>query len=403
MLFKYKAVNAQGAEQTGEIEAVSNDVAISALQKRGLIVVNVSAVSQKNWFSKNLPFIGAVKTADIVLLARQAATLFQASISASRAFSLLSENTDNPNLKNALGTVTEDLKGGNTLADAMAKFPRIFSDFFVAMVRAGEESGKLTDTLNFLADHMERQHEIQSKTKNALVYPAFVVVVFIVVMSLMMTKVIPQMSEILLEFGKDIPISTKIVIWVSNFFVEYGIFLFILLVAVSVFSWYQVNTTSGRMRFDFLKLSLPYFGDLYNKVCLARIADNITTMMGAGIPIIRTLEITADVVGNRVYEQILRDGIEKVRAGSALSDAFVGQQHVPAIFSQMIRVGEETGSIGEVLHTLARFYAREVRDTVDTIISMIEPVMIIVLAVGVGVLMASVLIPLYNLAGTIAA
>ncbi|MBU6390237.1 type II secretion system F family protein, partial [Patescibacteria group bacterium] len=245
----------------------------------------------------------------------------------------------------------------------------------------------------------ERSYEIVSKARNALIYPAFVLVAFIAVMVLMMTVVIPHLSDILLQSGQQLPIYTQIVIGTSNFFVHYGIFLLIILVIGGFFFWRWGRTPKGAYAIDNVKLKAPFFGNLYTKLYISRIADNMTTLLSAAIPIVKTLEITSAVVGNSVYKAILEDVISDVKSGTAVSESMGKHGEIPSIMVQMIKVGEETGELGTILKTLARFYAREVNSAVDTLIGLIEPALVIALGLGVGFLLASILIPIYNYTG----
>jgi len=401
MLFSYKVINEKGQTQTGQIDAVSKDLAISSLQRRKFIVVSVEAKTSATGLKKSLPFLDRVPLKDIVIMSRQLSTLFEAQVSAVKAFDLLAQNAENPKLRDVLSSVSQDMQGGITIAQAMSKHPRVFSDFYINMISAGEESGKLTDTFTYLAGYLERQYELTSKTRNALIYPAFVIFTFIVVMILMLTMVIPRLSQILLDSGQDIPFYTKVVIGISNFFVNYGIFLAIFVILGGFGLYMMSRSNKGRERLDNFKLKFPYIGKLYQKVYLSRIADNINTMLSAGIPVVRTLEITGSVVGNKIYQNILNQSVEGVKAGNAISDTFARHEQMPPILVQMVQVGEETGSLGSILETLARFYKREVDNAVDTLIGLIEPAMIILLGVGVGFLLTSILVPIYNIASSI--
>lgn len=400
MLFNYKVITKDGSEKKGQIEAVSSEVAVATLQRRDYVVVSVSQQQQKG-ILKRIPFFNTVKMKDIVLMTKQASTLFEAQVSAVKTFELLGQNSESPIIQNALSEVAEDIRGGTSISGAMARQPKIFSDFYVNMIRAGEESGNLSKTFTFLSEYLERNYALTSKTKNALVYPAFIVVVFIVIMILMLVKVIPQLAEIIEDAGQEIPLYTKIVIGISDFFVHYGVFLLVLIVIAAFFVWRSLGTRSGRERLDNLKINLPGFGKLYRKIYLARISDNINTMLTSGIPVIRTLEVAGDVVGNVIFQKIMQDTVEEVKGGNSISNAFEKHEEIPQIMVQMVKVGEESGSIGKILETLAKFYNKEVSDTVDTLIGLIEPAMIILLGIGVGGLLMSVMIPIYNIAGSI--
>lgn len=399
MNFIYQALSDKGEKKSGTIDAVSKDLAVGALQRRGLVVTSIKSDDEKTFFQTNL--FERVTLKEVVILSRQISTLFDAQVSALKAFSLLATNSENHFLNKKLTQVVDDLQAGYSISGALAKHQDVFSPFYVNMVKAGEESGKLTQTFLYLADYLDRQYELTSKTRNALVYPAFVIVVFITVMVLMFILVIPKLSAIIIDSGLEIPFYTRIIIGISNFFVNYGFLIVIFLIAAGAYVWRLSRSASGKVYLDSIKLSLPGFGNLFRKLYLSRIADNLDTMLSSGIAIVRSIEITGDVVGNRVYENILKDTADKVKAGSSLSDALDHHPEIPQIMIQMAKVGEETGSLGNILKTLAKFYKREVDDAVDTLVGLIEPAMIVALGVGVGVLLTSVLVPIYNIASSI--
>lgn len=401
MLFKYHALDEKGLERSGSVEALSMDVAVSTLQRRNLIVSSIEPEVEKSFFSTDFSFLQHVSNKDIVILSRQIATLFEAQVSALRVFRLLASEVDNKLLSEILTAVSDDLQGGSPISKALERHPKVFSSFYVNMVRAGEESGKLSTTFGYLADYLDRTYEVTSKAKNALIYPAFVITVFFAVMGLMLTIVIPKISAILLDSGQKVPLYTQIVIGVSNFLVHYGFFILIALLIAGVFSYRSLQTPEGRLMFDSIKLDIPYLGELYEKLYLSRIADNFATMLASGVPVVEAVEITAAVVESPTYETILRQVGEDVKGGASISDALSRHAEIPGIMTAMVRVGEETGELGSILGTLAKFYQREVSTAVDTLVDLIEPLMIVLLGVGVGILLAAVLIPIYNLAGSI--
>ena len=402
MLFKYIAIDQKGEKQTGSIEAVSRDVAISSLQNRGFSVSAVEEVLEKEgFFEHEINIFKGVSNRDIVLMSRQVSTLFEAQVSALRVFRLLGAESENPLLRRILGEVADDLQAGSTISKAMERHSKVFSPFYVNMVRAGEEAGKLDETLLYLADYLDRSYEVGSKAKNALIYPAFVIGTFVVVMILMMTMVIPRISTILTDAGQEIPMYTKVVIALSNFFVNYGIFLLILLVIGGFFLFRYIQTKGGKAVFDRFVLTVPYLGALYRKLYLSRIADNLSTMLVSGISVVQATDITASVVGNSVYEEILKDVSTAVKGGGNVSNSMAVYPEIPGIMTAMIKVGEETGELGTILKTLAKFYQREVSSTVDTLVDLIEPLMIVVLGLGVAILLAAVLVPIYNVSSAI--
>ncbi len=398
MLFIYKAITQTGEGTQGEIESASVDSAISILQKRGLVLSEIHAKEESQFSLGNISVFNHISNKDVVILSRQMATLFSAQVSALRIFKLLGAQMEKPIMQKHLMEIADDISGGSSISNAMDRHPDLFSNFYVNMVRAGEESGKLDESFSYLADYLDRTYEVTSKAKNALVYPAFVIATFIGVMILMLTVIIPKISVMLLESGQDIPIYTKIVLGISGVFVHYGIFIALAIILAGFAVWKYQQTPEGALRLDSLRLEIPYLGDLYKKLYLSRIADNLNTMITAGIPILRALEITASVVDNYLYKSILDSTLIEVKGGSSLSKSFANYPEIPGIMVQMIKVGEETGELGSILKTMAKFYQREVTNAVDTLVGLIEPIMIVSLGLGVGILLAAVLMPIYNIA-----
>src|SRR3989344_981114 len=301
MLYKYRAIDqTNGDEKSGTIDAATVDIAIAALQRRKFVIVSIVVASEITFWESLLAMGRKVSYREVVVLSRQISTLFHAQISALRVFQLLAQESENELLRRRLEEVAADIQGGSSLAGSLSKYPDVFSDFYVNMVRSGEESGDLSNTFLYLADYLDRSYELISKTRNALIYPAFVITVFVVVMILMLVIVIPKLSAIILETGKELPIYTKIVIGTSNFFVEFGILLIALLCVGGVFLYRFMQTTKGKEWYARFSLSLPYVGSLYKKLYLARISDNLNTMFSSGIAVVRALEISASGVGNKM-------------------------------------------------------------------------------------------------------
>lgn len=401
MLFKYVAVDKTNAQKEGTVEAVTIDSAISAVQKRGYTIVSIDPIEEKGGLDGLLQmefaFFNSVSNKDIVILSRQISTLFQAHVSPLRIFRLLSAEIENERLKKVMNEIVEDLQGGSSISRAMAVHDDVFSSFYVNLVKAGEESGSLEKSFAYLADYLDRSYEIISKAKNALVYPAFVVGVFILVMSLMLTLVIPKIAKILTDSGQELPIYTRLVIGISDFLVNYAGILLITIALGGYGLWRFVKTDVGRRAYDEFLISIPYLGDLQRKLLLTRICDNLATMLSSGISMVQALEVTSDVVDNMIYKEILDSALVEVRGGRSFADSISEYPEIPGVLTQMVKVGEETGSLSEILGTLANFYRREVNNAVDTLIGLIEPAMIVMLGLGVGVLLASVLMPIYNM------
>lgn len=405
MLFNYKAVDTTGVQREGTVEAPTVDAAISAVQKRGYTLTSIEEISGTGGLAGMLnikfSFFQSISNKDIVILSRQIATLFQAQVSPLRIFRLLSAEMESDQLKLVLNQVVDDLQAGSSISRAMAAHPKVFSSFYVNLVRAGEESGSLEKSFDYLADYLDRQYEVVSKARNALIYPAFVISIFFAVMGLMLTLVIPNITKILVDSGQELPIYTKIVMAISDFMVDYIGIILIVLSFGSVFLIRFIRTDVGRRVFDEFLISVPYLGDLQRKLLLTRICDNMATMLSSGISIVQALEVTADVVDNLVFREIVESTLVEVKGGRSFADAIGEYTEIPTILAQMAKVGEESGSLSTILTTLSHFYRREVNNAVDTLISLIEPAMIVCLGLGVGVLLASVLMPIYNLTSSI--
>ncbi|MEX0933700.1 MAG: type II secretion system F family protein [Candidatus Paceibacterota bacterium] len=398
MLFNYKVVTKEGDRQEGTIDTINKDTAISSLQGRGFTVLSVSSSDDEKGsiFNMDIEIFSGVPRRDIVIMSRQIATLSGAQVSALRIFRMLAAQAENKRLRRALTEISDDVQGGSSISAALDKHPKIFSEFYVNMVRSGEETGKLSEVFEALADYLDRSYELTNKIRNALIYPAFVIATFIVVMALMLTLVFPNLTQILIESGQEIPIYTAIIIGLSDFLIDYGIFLVILIAVGIGWAVYYGRTPSGRKLFSRVAMEVPILGGLLQKLYLSRIADNMNTLLSSGINLVRVLEITGTIVGSAVYEDILNESMEQVKGGATLSDVLSEYDEIPVVMVQIMKVGEESGELGSILKTLATFYKREVDNAVDTLIGLIEPMLIVALGLGVGIVLTSVLVPIYN-------
>lgn len=398
--FNYKARNTEGKETQGLIEASSLDAAVAALQRRNFLITSIEPVSEGGGifgFLSGTGLFESIKQKDIVILSRQLATLFDAKVPVVESFKILVGETENRTLKVKLAQVLDDIQGGLPMSQAMAKHPEAFSRFYVAMVRSGEEAGKMQEIFIFLADYLERNYDLTSKARNALIYPAFVFAVFIAVIVLMMVYVIPPISSLLRETGQELPIYTRAVMAVSDVLVNFGVIVLLFMAGLTVFLVQYAKTESGRLYFARLRLNFPILGGIYKKIYLARIADNLHTLISGGITVVRALEITSEVVGNEIYRRIMLDAVEAVKGGSMISDAFAKYEAIPPLLSQMIKIGEATGKLDYILGSISNFYTREVTNLVDNLVNLIEPILIIFLGLGVGFLAVAILLPIYSI------
>lgn len=400
--FYYKARTKEGISSEGLLEAASLELAVASLQRKNLLIISVRPVDEHAGIFGSLEkFFASVPLRDVVIFTRQLATLFGAKVPVVESFKILISETENQLFKKNLGEALDDIQSGMPISQSLARRQQIFSPFYIAMVRSGEESGKLEDIFGYLADYLERSYELARKARSALIYPAFVLVVFILVMMAMLFWVIPPLSAILEESGQDLPIYTKIVIGTSDLVRNFGIILLIFAAVMAATLTKYAKTENGKLYFSRMLISMPIFSGLYRKIYLSRISDNLHTLLSGGITVVRALEITAEVVGNEVYKRILMESVDAVRGGAMISDTFSRYADIPPIFSSMIRIGEETGKLDYILGSIAKFYKKDVDSFMDNLVSLIEPILILVLAGGVGILVAAVLLPIYNFAGSI--
>lgn len=400
MIFNYKCINKDSRQVEGVLEAISLDDAIVILQKRGFAVVSLTERVVNKGFLKSF-FVQRIKEKDLVIFSRQIATLFEAGVGALKGLRLLSTENDNKTLGEELTEVADDVQAGVSISEAFKKHPKIFTPFYISMVRAGEESGKLNESFMYLADHLDRNYELNQKVKKAMTYPAFVVGTFILIMFVMFMFVIPKMTAMFIEQQVELPLVTKIILGISNIFVNYTVYVLPIIAVAIWFGLRYVSTDEGRRYLDLVKTRIPIIKTLYLRIFLARFSDNMHTMLTSGVSIVKSIEITADVVDNVIYKELLERVSEKVERGVELSKALYEEPMIPNILVQMVKIGEETGELGYILKNLSNFYKREVDTAIDSVVALIEPAMIVMLGLGVGFLVSAILLPMYNLSSSI--
>jgi type IV pilus assembly protein PilC len=400
--FNYQTKTKEGETQTGVVEAGSKEAAIETLQRHDLVVVFLEGLSEAPIYTRSLKIFQRIKSKEITIFYRQLAILFEASVSPLDALRILAEQTSNQLFKDLIFEVEVDVRGGETLSSAMSKRPKVFSPFYVNVVKAGEATGKLHEVLRYLADHAEREYNLTFKVKGAFTYPMAILSMFLVVGTLMMIFVVPQLTSMLKEMGTELPITTKILISVSGFIKSFWWLLAIIFVGAALGIMRATKTEKGRHVIDILKLKIPVFKGLFQKIYLARFSENFRTLLAGGIPILKALDITSTVIGNSVYEKIIQEAKDRVKVGKTIASAFSGypKQFTPML-TQMVAVGEKTAALEPILDKVALFYQQEVDRMVSNMTQLIEPMMILVLGGAVGFLVASILMPIYNIGSSL--
>jgi type IV pilus assembly protein PilC len=398
MQFNYQARTKQGEIKVGVVEATSREVALDLLEKYGLFVTVLEEATTVPIYQRKIKLFNRIPQVEVVNFTRQAAILFKARIPIVEIFYTLGRQTKNQLFKEKIMDIAEAVEGGTSLSAALARHPKIFNQFFISIVKSGEVSGELPEILDYLADHLERDHDFNSTIRGAMIYPALVLLVIFVVMAMMFLYVIPNLGKIITEMGAEPPLATRIVLSMSNFFRSWGLLLTIIFILfiIGIFRFYK--SERGKKIFDKAFLRFPIIGGFIQKVALTRLAENLATLISGGVPITQSLEVTADIVGNDVFKTIIleaRDGVKKGETISSILEKY--PEFVPPLFSQMTLVGERAGQISPALKSICSFYQKDVDRTLENFVSFLEPVMIIFLGLVVGGLMVAVLMPIYQI------
>ena len=398
--YAYSARNPRGELQTGIVEAGSKESAADILLRHGLGVMSIQEAKAAPLFERQLKLFSGVPKKDLVVFSRQLAVLVEAQVPLLESLHTLAEQASNPTLARTIVAIEADVDSGSSFSEALARHPKIFSQFYMNLVKSGEVSGKLQDVLSYLADHLEREYAIVSKVRGAMLYPAVILVAMIAVVIILVTVVIPSLQVVFEEAGVQLPFLTRMVIGSSNMLRNFW-WLWLGVLATSVYFFRSFTKAGkGKLWWDTQRLRAPVFGRLLKSFYIARFSENLETLITAGLPIATAIEISAEVVGNLVYRGILLSARDAVRRGEMINPEFSGHWAVPPMVAQMISIGERTGRVDQLLGHISRFFRREVETAVDNLTSIIEPLLIVVLGAGVGLLVASILMPIYNLAST---
>ena len=405
--FLYIATNAQGKSISGTLEANDRPSALGILSKQGLTPINLREGSDKKAAAPSfLNFLGGnkVRSDDLVMFTRQLSAMVSAGVPILRALTSQRDHTDSKALATILSGVIKDVESGSQFADALAKYPNTFNDVYVNMVRAGEAAGILDDILKRLAMQQEKNATMRKKIKSAMTYPMVLVCITVIAFFGLMLFVIPQIGKILTDLGgpdAKLPVLTRTMLGISHFLLHYGLFLIPVIVVAVVFIVRWLKTPIGKKIFHTTVLKIPMLQPIIQKVAVARFARTFSALIGAGVAVLESLNVTARAVGNVVYEQALFDAAEEVKNGKTLSSVIEKNKLFPPIVSQMLAVGEETGQTDQVLVKVADFYEEEVDVAIDGISAIIEPVMIVFMGTMVGLIAASVMGPIAGLAQSI--
>jgi len=395
--FEYKAKNKDGDLISGTIEAESKSAIARQLREKGYYITEISEKRKVFDVGEFIKKHRKVKLKDLSVFSQQFAAMIDAGISLVDALNILIDQTDHKRLRDVIQQVTDDVETGISLADAMEKHPAVFPELYIQLVKAGESGGVLDRILNKLADHYDRQDELNSMVRSALYYPLVIFAVGIIVVIFLLTQVVPQFVGMFRDFGSELPLPTRMLLGISTFMQSYWwALLLAFIVLLFVLARFR-NTPAGREKTDRWFLKIPIIGPMLRKVYISRFSSTLAILIDSGVDLLTALAIVEDVVGNKVYGDVLTKARARVREGSTLSEPLAASGEFPAMVVQMLNVGEETGSIGTMLNKVSTFYDRQVEASVEGAISLIEPIMIVFLAVMVGFVAISIVTPMFDM------
>ena len=400
MKFNYQARDKKGETQIGVVEASSREAALKMLSGHGLYITVLEQSKSGALYTRDIEWFSRVSPREVMLFSRLISIMFKSRVPLVEALRTLSVQAKSKSFREKLVRISEEVEGGTSFSDALAAYPEVFSTFYINMVKSGEASGQLADVLSYMSEHLERQYTLKSKIQGALVYPAFIIFIAVVVLGLLMYLVIPNLARVLEETGQELPPITRVVIFLANLTRSWGWVFLIGAVGGIVLLWRYAKTPAGRTLIGTYILKIPIMGSLFRMVYLTRFAENLSTLIAGGLPIVRALDITGTIVGNEVYRKIIHEAKEVVQRGNKISEVLNKYpKEFPPVFTQMVLVGEKSGSLDSTLQNIVDFYQKEVERAIETFLSVLEPLLIVVLGLLVGGLMASVMLPLYQLGG----
>jgi len=405
MQFTYKATKSDGSSANGTIEAADHTAAIATLARQGLHPLVIKENNTKKGLGGGgLGFSKKVKTSDLVIFTRQFSTMISAGVPLARGLTTLQESPSAPYFKKVLSDITKEVESGSQLADAFAKFPNVFDEVFVNMVRAGEEGGILDEILKRLALQVEQNASMKKKVKSTMTYPTVILSVTVIAFFGIMLVIMPKIATIFSQLGgphAQLPLQTRLLLGISHACQKYAFIMLPLFAGIVFLIMRYIKTPKGKYQFHALMLKTPIVKTIVTKVAIARFSRTFSSLMAAGVGVLDALAVTGGAIGNKVIERELAEAAQQVKEGKQLSEVLAVSPHFPRIVSQMLAVGEETGKTDVVLVKVADFYEEEVSTAIDGLTSIIEPIMIVFLGAGVGLIAASVMGPIASLSSNI--
>jgi type IV pilus assembly protein PilC len=398
MKFKYSAKTKEGEMQIGFVESGNRESAANILASHGLFVLSIAEAERVRWYDRIGNYFRGVRRKDMVLFTRQLATLLEARIPLNDSLKTLAKQITHPVLKETVFRVSQDIDAGLSFSQALERQGSVFSDFFVSMIRSAEVTGNLDEVTGFLADYYEKDFILIGKARSALIYPAVVIGLFVIVVILMLTMVIPQLAPIFTQAGVELPVFTQFLVTSGSFLIRWWPAVLFAIVGLVMVMLNYLQTPEGRGFWDDMKLRLPILSRVYTPLSIARFSNAASILLRGGVPVSQAMEIVSHTVDNVLYQDFLHEAAEAVRQGEPLSTAISRHpEYFPSLVSQMLVVGETTGQLDKIFMRVAGFYSREADNVMNNIVDLIQPLLMIGIGGLVGLLFASILLPIYEL------
>lgn len=399
--FAYRARQANGTLTRGTLRAANEDRASSLLRSNGLTPVSLERIEEQSVFNRSIGF-GRVSTKDLIVFFREAASMILSGVPVLETLKALQVQSKKERFTKIIREIIYDIEAGESLSIALSKHANTFNQFVLGIIRTGEASGKLGDSLNAIGNQLEEEYRFQRKIRAALIYPIFVLVLVVVLVIIMFTFVLPQLVGLFADAGVQLPLPTRILIAITNFLTRYWIVVLVCAASLGLLFRSWIRTAEGRYTFSTMALSIPVLREITQKVYLARMTSALATLFASDVPVIEALSLARESIGNRVYQRILDDTVQAIKDGASISYVWGQEPHIPAMLTTMVNVGEKSGEVSHAFTQANKFFARDVEDILETITILLEPILIVILGIGVGIIVGSVLLPIYNLVLVIA-
>ncbi|MEX1997895.1 MAG: type II secretion system F family protein [Candidatus Andersenbacteria bacterium] len=394
--YSYRARTADGKEVKGKLRAQTEERATVLLQSHGLVPIDLQIFNDTSLLHRTV-LGGKVNTRDLILFSRQISSMIRAGVPVLQALQALTKQVEKPALHRLLQEMSYDIEGGEALSIAMTKHPEAFSLFFIGVVRTGEASGRLSDALGIMADYLEQNYFFVRKVRSALMYPAFVLTAVAFVVLLMFIFVVPQLVTLFEEAQVQLPLPTRILIIITNAIQGYWYIFGLIAVALGFLLRSYLKTPEGQYNISTWVLRLPLLSKLFTKVYLARLTSILHTLFSSDVPILESLKLARESLGNRVYQNILDDTVVAIKDGASISSVWEHEPYIPPMLTTMVSIGERSGEIEKAFKEANYFFRRDVEEMLESVTVFLEPLLVIILGIGVGIVVAAVLLPIYNL------